>query len=171
MWTNPAEAARRREVFLPAQRVWPNEATAVVAVERSALRPDGSPRLRAARTLPPSRGKTQAVKPRNTLYFQRRNHQSGSGMALFPPKGAGLGEYELAVKPNPQPRGCKMGPELKEFVKQLERERDSMLLAARTFAKKFDETAAPTFRRMAARAVERAAKVQREIQKLKTNPN
>jgi hypothetical protein len=63
-----------------------------------------------------------------------------------------------------------MGAELDEFIKRLQRERDSMLLASRTLAKKFDETGAPTFRRMASRAVERADKIQTEIEKLKDRP-
>ena len=57
--------------------------------------------------------------------------------------------------------------ELKELIARLEKERDSMLLASSTLAKKFDETGAATFKRMAARAVERAEKIQKEIRKLK----
>jgi hypothetical protein len=60
-----------------------------------------------------------------------------------------------------------MATELNELIERLERERDSMLLASRTLAKKFDETGAATFKRLAARAVERAEKIQKEIRKLK----
>ena len=63
-----------------------------------------------------------------------------------------------------------MTPELNELIERLKKERDSMLLASRSLAKKFDETGAPSFRRMAARAVERAEQVQKEIQKLKASP-
>jgi hypothetical protein len=63
-----------------------------------------------------------------------------------------------------------MTPELNELIERLKRERDSMLLASRSLAKKFDETGAPSFKRMASRAVERAGQIQKEIQKLKTGP-
>jgi hypothetical protein len=63
-----------------------------------------------------------------------------------------------------------MTGELNELLERLKRERDSMLLASRSLAKKFDETGAPSFKRLASRAVERAGQIQKEIQKLKAVP-
>jgi hypothetical protein len=63
-----------------------------------------------------------------------------------------------------------MTAELNELIERLKRERDSMLLASRSLAKKFDETGAPSFKRLASRAVERAGQIQKEIQKLKAVP-
>lgn len=64
-----------------------------------------------------------------------------------------------------------MAAELQELIKRLRRERDSMLLASRSLAKKFDETGVPTFKRLASRAVERAETIQQEIKKLETRPS
>ena len=63
-----------------------------------------------------------------------------------------------------------IAPELRKLIKQLEKERDGMLLAANMLGRKFEETGEPTFRRMAAKAVDRAAAIQREIEKLKLSP-
>jgi predicted nucleic acid-binding Zn-ribbon protein len=59
------------------------------------------------------------------------------------------------------------GERLKERIKQLETQRDSSVMAFRTLEKKYEETKAPPFNRMASSAIEQVKKIQSEIEKLK----
>ena len=60
------------------------------------------------------------------------------------------------------------GNALKERITQLEAERHSFVLAFGTLEKKYEETKAQTFKRMASKAIEQADKIQSEIEQIRS---